>query len=246
METKSKSFLEKLNSEWVTPLFAIVAIIYGFIFKVNSDKLDQNTRTLANLQTQVNTELRQKEFDNNLKLTIYKEVKDAIENKDSAIQNATLIVVNEMLKDDTLFREKLKTVLFASSNSGKLIATQQKIDQFTAEQKSTPDDGFRIDVFYLDDNLGQLKNKAEQVVALLKNINPKYVIRLRLLPKEINAQSGYRVFTNQIRYESKESQIANAVFNAIVENKILKSEQFQLHITSYPTLNYISIFVSNG
>ena len=211
MATEQKSFLEKLNSKWVTPLFAIIAIVYGFIFKLNSDQLDQNTKNLKNLQTQMDNELRMKEFDNNLKLTIYKEVKDAIEQKDTSLQKATLIVVNEMLKDDTLFREKLKTVLFASSNSKKLIAVQQKIDQFSVDQKSANVKGFKIDVFYLDDIPDEARPRADRIVSLLREKYPNYTIRRRLLPKEINARSGYRIDANQIRFEPVEKQIANDV-----------------------------------
>ncbi len=114
MEKEKKSFLEQMNTRWVTPLFAIIAVVYGFFIQVNFDKLDT-------LSKKIDNELRVKEFDNNLKMTIYSEVKDAIQQKDTALQNATLIVINEMLRDDSVFREKLKTVLFASSNSQKLI-----------------------------------------------------------------------------------------------------------------------------
>ncbi len=245
METEKKSFLEKLNSKWVTPLFAILAIVYGFIFKINSDQIDQNTKNLKNLQTQIDNELRKKEFENNLKLTIYKEVKDAIEARDSSLQKATLIVVNEMLKEDTLFREKLKTVLFSSTNSKKLIAVQQKIDQFSVEQTAAPLNGFKIDVFYLDDIISEAKPRAEQIVSLLHVKYPNYIIRPRLLPKEINAQSGYRIDANQIRFESSERQIANAILKVISEEGIFRKEQPQMIMTSYSTPNYISIFVRN-
>lgn len=126
MEKEKKSVLEKLNSRWVTPLFAIIAVVYGFIFKINSDKLDTYSMELNNLSKKIENELRVKEFDNNLKMTIYGEVKEAIQQKDTALQNATLIVINEMLKDDSAFREKLKTVMFASSNSAGLIEVQKK------------------------------------------------------------------------------------------------------------------------
>ena len=245
METENKSFLEKLNSKWVTPLFAIIAIVYGFIFKLNSHQLDQNTKNLKNLQTQIDNELRKKEFENNLKLTIYKEVKEAIEQKDSSLQKATLIVINEMLKEDSIFREKLKTVLFSSTNSKKLIAVQQKIDQFSVEQTDTPVKGFKIDVFYLDDIPGEAKPRAEQIVALLHGRYPNYIVRLRLLPKEVNAQSGYRIDANQIRFEASESPIANDLLKYITEEKIFKKEQPQMLMTTYKTPNYISIFVRN-
>lgn len=245
METENKSFLEKLNSKWVTPLFAILAIIYGFFFKINSDQIDQNTKNLKNLQTQMDNELHKKEFENNLKLTIYKEVKDAIEQRDSSLQKATLIVVNEMLKEDTIFREKLKTVLFSTTNSKKLIAVQQKIDQFAVEQTTTTVNGFKIDVFYLDDIIGEAKPIAEQIVSLLHVKYPNYIIRLRLLPKEINAQDGYRIDANQIRFESSERVIANEVLKIIGDKKIFIKEQPQLIMTNYRTPNYISVFVRN-
>ena len=242
METEQKSFLERINANWITPLLAIITAVYGFMFKMNSDKLN-------NLQTQIETQLRQKEFENNLKLTIYQEVKEAIVKKDTTLQNATLIVVNEMLKDDSIFREKLKTVLFASTNSNSLINVQNKIDNFTVEQASTTTltapDTFKIDVFYLDAIPVEAKSRAEKVVALLKSIYPRYTIRLRLLPKEINARSGYRIDSNQIRYEESELQIAKTVLDAINKNKIFEQDKPKLNLTTYYTPYYCSIFVRN-
>ncbi len=251
METDKKSFLEKLNSKWVTPLFAIIAIVYGFMFKVNNDKLQQNANELDYLSKQIENELRVKEFDNNLKMMIYSEVKEAITKKDSALQNATLIVINEMLKDDTLFREKLKTVLFASSNSKQLIAVQEKIDQFSSEQKdmvkpSASSIGYKIDVFYLDDIVDEAKPRAEKIVKLLEKRYPENTVRLRLLPKEVNAQVGYRISANQIRFEPGESELAKEVLEVIQQNSVFKLEQPVMHeINYYKSPNYISIFVRN-
>lgn len=242
---EEKSFLENLNTKWVTPLFAIVAIVYGFIFKVNSDQLEQNSKKLENLQTQIENEIRQKEFNNNLKLTIYKEVKDAISQKDTVLQNATLIVVNEMLKDDSVFREKLKTVLFASTNSTKLIKVQQKIDNFEVEEKLTRGKEFKIDVFYLEAIPEEAKPRAKKIVEILKKKYPKYTVRQRLLPKEINAQSEFRIDANQIRYELNESQIANDILNTIKEENVFKIEQPKMYLTTFHTPNYISVFVRN-
>ena len=245
METEQKSFIEKINSKWVTPFFAIVAVVYGFVFKVYSDQVDKNTQSLKNLQTQIDTELRQKEFENNLKLTIYKEVKEAVKaQNDTTLQNATLIVVNEMLKDDSAFREKLKTVLFSSSNSTRLISVQQRIDDFANEQKTAAGYNFKIDVFYLDDAAEAVKQKAQQVVNLLQGQYTNSQVRLRVLPKEVNAQSGYRININQIRYEIAETSIANDVLKTIADKKILE-EPAQLHITTFPTPKYISVFVAN-
>ena len=247
MEPTQKSIFDKLNSNWITPVLAIITGVYGFMFKMNSDKLDENTKNLNNLKTQIETQLRQKEFENDLKLTIYKEVKDAIVKKDTSIQNATLIVVNEMLKEDTAFREKLKTVLFASPNSNTLIAVQKKIDEFTDEQTltTTTRGNFTIDVFYLDDIITEAKPRAEQIAGLLRTMHPGYNIRLRLLPKEVNARSGYRISANQIRFEASESKVAQEAYDAIFKNKIFSLEQPKMNTISYRTPNYLSIFVRN-
>lgn len=243
MENEKKSFLERLNNRWVTPLFAIVAVIYGFIFKVNNDKLNTLTQ-------QVENELRVKEFDNNLKMTIYSEVKEAIQNKDTSLQNATLIVINEMLKDDSAFREKLKTVLFASSNSAGLIEVQKKIDQFSDEEKKVTqlvksNDSFRVDVFYLDD-LKEGKEEADKFIGKLKEEFGEESVRLRLLPKEVNARNGFRISENQIRYEPGEEVMAEKI-KALIENSgaMQLEPPNLLKLNSYKSPNYISVFVRN-
>ncbi len=247
METNQRTFFERINAMWVTPILAIITAIYGFIFKMNNDKLTEASIKLNNLKTQIDTELKQKEFNNNLKMTIYKEVKDAIAGKDTGLQNATLIVVNEMLKDDSAFREKLKTVLFASSNSKDLYKVQKNIDQLAeAEiQTKTQTGKFTIDVFYLADIPSESVPLSDKVVALLKTKYPGYNIRKRLLPKEVNARSGYRIDANQIRYEPNESNMANEIKKAIESNNIFQNEQPFLRTTTNKTPGYISIFIRN-
>ena len=251
MENEKKSFLEKLNSRWITPLFAIIAVVYGFIFKLNSDKLESYSMELENLSKKIENELRVKEFDNNLKMTIYSEVKEAIQKKDTALQNATLIVINEMLKEDSAFREKLKTVLFATSNSQKLIEVQQKIDQFSTEQKavekvSNTTGDFKIDVFYLDEIVNEARPRAEKIVKLIRSAYPEIKVRLRLLPKEVNARSGFRISGNQIRYEPEESDMANEVLKLIERNDVFELEKPELvQLNAYKSPDYISIFIRN-
>ena len=72
---EKKSILERFSSKWTTPLFAIASGAYGLFV---TGELDKQSKELSNIRTKVETELRQKEFENNLKLTIYKEVKESI------------------------------------------------------------------------------------------------------------------------------------------------------------------------
>jgi len=245
MKQEDKSFLEKLNSKWITPIFAIITIIYGGLFKMYSDRLETQTNNLNNIQTQLDIKLKKQEFENKLKLTLYEEVKDAIVKDNPMIQGATLLIINEMLKEDSTFREKLKTILFASSNSKDLIAIQEKIDMFSSEQNEMLQNAFKIDVFYLEDISKESMQKAKIIVSSLKAKYPQYKIRLRLLPKEVNAQIGYRISSNQIRFEPNESNIAKDVLKLISENRILVSELPKLYKVNNKTPGYISVFVKN-
>ncbi len=247
METNQRSIFERINSVWITPILAIITTVYGVIIKIKSDELGATATKLTNLKTQIDTELRQKEFNNNLKMTIYKEVKEAIAGKDTGLQNATLIVVNEMLKDDSVFREKLKTVLFASSNSKDLIKIQNRMVQFSENETitKTAAGSFTIDVFYLEDIPTESMPRADKVVSMLKTKFPNYTIRKRLLPKEVNARSGYRIDSNQIRFEPDENNLANEIKQAIARDNIFQNEQPILRTTTNKTPGYLSIFVRN-
>lgn len=251
MKTEKKSLFEKLNSKKTTAIFTLIAAVYGFFIKVQSDKLNNAATELNNLHTKVDTELRQKEFENNLKLAIYQEVKSAIEKKDdSSFQNATLVIVNEMLKEDSAYREKLKTILFTSKHSDELIATQKNIDDFLDEQKTIKkenlkSDAYRIDVFYLEDLPQESKPLASSVVSLLNKKYPGNDVRLRPLPKVINAQRGYRINSNQIRCEAGEKALATEILKEIADRQIFKNEDPTLFLINNNTPNYISIFIRN-
>jgi len=251
MEQEKKSFLEKFNSKWVTPFFAIITIIYGFFFKITNDKLDENSKILKNTLQQQEIDLRQKEFNNNLKLKVYEEVKEAIASKDSSIQNATLFVVNQLLKDDSLFRDKLMTLLFATPHSKSLIETQKRLDEFGIEQKevsvgNVSQNHYRIDVFYLQDIPKESIPLAKSVVTLLKQKYPQNDIRLRELPLEVNAQRGYRIGENQIRYESEEEQAVDEVLKIINEKHIFRLEKpKKLLLTRSKSPQYFSLFIRN-
>ena len=148
---------------------------------------------------------------NNLKIQMYGEVKEAISQDDEKLQNAVLLLVNEMLADDTLFREKLITILLASPNVDTSVKnTQKKIEEktnkFVSEERTVSTDKFTIDIFYLEDIIEEAKPRAEEIMAALnEKLGEKFQIRLRRLPRNINAKSGYRISANEIRYEKEEN-----------------------------------------
>ena len=81
----------------------------------------------------------------------------------------------------------------------------------------------------------------------LEQAQPTYKVRLRKLPRNINAKSGYRISANEIRYEANEKEVAEEILRIIQEKQVFEFEQPRLKQIrpSKPTPNYISVFVRN-
>ncbi|MGI6343298.1 MAG: hypothetical protein ACOXZ9_10040 [Bacteroidales bacterium] len=244
-EKLTRKEILKIILKWLPPSF--FTIIAGIFIFVNFIFYEKTNKKLNNDKIKIENELRLLEFENNLRLTLYKEVKEAIVQKDTIMQKATLLVVNEMLDDDYIFRDKLINVLLQSTNSQKLIKTQQRIDTFQEEQMSIESDKFTIDIFYLEDILDEAKPLAEKVYYLLCTKYPQYSIRKRLLPSSINSKIGYQIDFNQIRYDinTYEKLVAEDILFEIQKNNIFKKEQPTLQGINNDTKNYLSIFIRN-
>jgi len=168
-----KLFLEKINKYWATPIIAIVGGVLGVYFTIETNSLETKTRNLENAAVQIESEIKQREFENNIKFQMFNEVKEAITKDDKIIQNAVLILVNDMLADDSLFREKLISVLFASPNTDESVKkAQQEIEvktkEFVKAEELNVSDKFAVDVFYLEDIIDEAKPRAKQIVDINK------------------------------------------------------------------------------
>ena len=241
-------------------ILAIIAILTAwntYTTTVTKNKIDftksQLDTTKAHLEIQsagLNNLIRKKEFDNNLKFKIYEEVKDAVVHNDPQKQNVVVLIVNEMLADDSVFKTKLTNILLGSPNLASSVKTNivetQKVEaSFITTDAVKNKTGFTIDIFYLEDIISEAKPRAEKIEVLLKQKYPSYTIRLRLLPRSINAKSGYAISRNEIRYENKEQPIVEEILSAIVDSNVFQLEQPYLHRIRYHTNNYISLFVRN-
>ncbi len=249
-----KTFLENLNKYWATPLIAIVGGLLGLYFTVVKNNLEADASRIAASATKIETELRQREFNNNLKIQMYTEVKEAIVKEDKKLQNAVLLLVNEMLADDSLFREKLITILIASPNTDEsVIKVQKEIETkaitFTKDEKLKQSGKFTIDVFYLEDIIKESEPRAQKIYTALKKEFPvtDYQIRVRRLPRYINAKTGYRISANEIRFEPGEKEVADKILSVIKTQRIFEMEQPRKMIVSpgNTSPNYVSLFVRN-
>lgn len=221
-------------------------------------RLEIQSIILANQSAELESDIRKREFGNDLKFKLYEEVKDAITKRESKIQDAVVLIINEMLADDSLYRAKLSNILLSSQNTDAAVKTSivqtQKLEYtFVAEQTQTQatlnlsknEDKYTIDVFYLEDVKQEAQPRAEKIVKLLEAKYPQHTVRLRMLPKIINARSGYGVGSNQVRYEPGEKKLADEVIGYITGEKVFPREQLTGHPVKNKTAHYISIFVRN-
>jgi hypothetical protein len=227
--------IKNLASVWLPSVFTIVSGVFVFM---NYVFYDRTNRELNNARLRIENELREREFENNLKLTLYKEVKEAIGQKDTAMQSATLLVVNEMLSDDTVFRKKLINILLQNAASPEL----EKLNVYAGEESATVP--HTIDVFYAEDTRKETELRATSLCSLLGAKYPRHTIRKRLLPRSINARY-YRVNGNQIRFGDEEKQLADEIYAEIQKNGIFPKEQPRLIETKNSTPYYIGIFIRN-
>ncbi len=250
---EAKLFLENLNKYWATPLIAIIGGILALYFTIIKDSLEADAQRIENVALKIESDLMQREFKNNLKIQMYGEVKDAITKNDEKLQNAVLLLVNEMLADDSLFREQLITILLTSPNVKESVRKNQekiqsKAEEFKIEEKQISTDIFIIDVFFIEDIIAESKPRAEKMVNMLnRELGENYQVRLRRLPMNINARSSYRISANEIRYENEETQLAQNILRLIMIYNIFELEQPRLRQikSEKKTPNYLSIFVRN-
>jgi hypothetical protein len=244
MGMKITDIIEKLNNKWVTPIMAIVTTVYGFIFTVHFNQLKTQESKLNQIQTSMNTTLQEKGFVNNLRLTLYQEVKQSMKTNDTNQQKITLLLVDELLSEDTNFRNKLVTLVLAHSNSPSLVKQQQEYMEF--DESEGPTKGkWNITVFWLEDVQTESIVRAEKVANLIKQKYPSVNVKVRRLPKMVNSKEGYRISQNLIRAEKSEMKFANQIAKLINSSDILPLEKIEVVNSITKSHQNFSIFIRN-
>jgi hypothetical protein len=241
---KLTDIIDKLNNKWVTPVMAIVTAVYGFIFTAHFNQLKIQESKLNQIQTSMNTKLQEKGFVNNLRLTLYEEVKESMKSKDTNQQKMTLLLVDELLKEDTTFRDKLVTLVLTHSNSPSLVKDQEEFINFKEVEK--PVEGkWNISVFWLEDIPQEAQPRAERVAKLIQQKYPTVHVRVRKLSKMVNSKEGYRISQNLIRAEEGETKFANDVAKLINSSDILPMEKILVGKSRTKSHQNFSIFIRN-
>jgi hypothetical protein len=249
----------------ILAVFAVLTAYNTLVTQWTQAKLDKAQKELDTTQSKLEIQsialdnvIKKKEFESNLKFKIYDEVKDAVVKKDKQLQDVVVIIVNEMLADDSAFRSKMNKLLLGSpytdpSVKTDIIKTQVAETEFAKKTATLVDNAgvtssqLTIDVFYLEDIPQESMPRADMVIKALQEKYPDARIRKRLLPRSINAQKGYMISSNQIRFKDPQKTLALEIQALITEKKIFQLEQLQLQRVNanMSASNYLSIFVRN-
>jgi hypothetical protein len=98
---------------------------------------------------------------------------------------------------------------------------------------------FNIDFFYCEKNRASSEPLARAAISL-KGAGDTGRWRIRALPESVNQQPGYGLSSSEIRFTPPEERsVAEALSKALATKNI----QAALHETSYPTPDYVSVFI---
>jgi len=241
---KISNFIDILNNKWVTPIVTIITGIYGMVFTIYLNKMDIQEKKLNQIETNVNTKIREKEFINNLRLTLYEEVKQSMKTNDTNQQKITLLLIDELLKEDIEFRDKLITLVLSHNNSPSLVKHQKDFMDFS-ETESMKTNTWNINVYWLEDISSESRPRAEKIVKIIQEKYPNINVKLKKLSKLVNSKKGYRISQNMIRAEKDEMFLATDIMKLINQTNVLEKEKLILVKSNVKTKLIFSIFVRN-
>ena len=241
---KINNFIGILNNKWITPIVTIITGVYAIVFGFYFNKLDVQERKLKQIETSMNTKLREKEFINNLRLTLYQEVKQSMKTNDTVQQKITLLLIDELLKEDTGFRDKLITLVLSRTQSPTLVKEQNEIISFN-ETESHVKGKWNINVFWLEDIPEESLPRAEKAVKLIQAKYPDVNVRLRKLSKTVNSKQGYRISRNVVRAELHEIKFASKITGLLNNSNVFQNEKLFIAPSSTKSNYSFSIFIRN-
>lgn len=192
----------------------------------------------------MNTKLQEKEFVNNLRLTLYQEVKQSMTTKDTNQQKMTLLLVDELLEEDTNFRNKLITLVLSHSKSPTLVKEQQEYMGFK-ENEITFENKWTISVFWLEDIPQESQPRAEKVANLIRQKYPTVQVKVKKLSKMVNSKKDYRISQNLVRAEQNEMKFAKEITKLINSSNILPLEKLVVNRSITKSHQNFSIFIRN-
>jgi hypothetical protein len=249
-------------TKWISipsALLALGAAITAWPLDKEIKQLQASSAKLEMDIKRTDAELRAIESTRKLTLEIYQEVQKVLrsERKNSREEEAVRVLVQALAEDPMRAKLLDAIALGASSPSVRKQAETSAAfyrDEYGAHAaapgpssaaavqamgSSTSKYGsFNIDFFYCETPGGRSEPLARKALSL-KDPTSTGRWRVRLLPESVNAQAGYNIQENIIRYNSDEKGIAQTL---LAELKTKLQVQANAVEIAYPTPNYVSVF----
>lgn len=243
----------------LTAVAAAFALFISFKFSGIEKKLSVQASEIANNKAQLDLQQSQVKFERDFKLTLLQRLGEALqkEKKDTLYCTIALAFVRDMLADDPM----KKSIMKVFANSPLIVPEIQNIiklevykdetfkiddDAILAETKlltASSNDNILVDVFYVENQFDSINNINAKVIANKIDAMDGYKARVRQLPASVNLRSGYKVSSNEIRFDSDENELAQSLLENL---KKASSITFQTRQSSSQTKNYLSVFIANA
>jgi len=252
-------------TKWISIPSALVALGAALMAWPLDREIKQLQASSARLEIDIkrtDAELRTIESSRKLTLEIYQEVQKVlrVEKKNSREEEAVRVLVQSLAEDPmrsklldaialganspdvrkkaetsaAFYRDELPTYgAQVSAASPSFSAAVQTIGSSTSRFGS-----FNIDFFYCESSRQKYEPLALKAVSL-KDSTSTGRWRVRLLPESVNAQAGYNIHENIIRYNSDEKGIAQTLLADLRTTLQVEAKAMEI---AYRTPNYVSVF----
>lgn len=210
--------------------FRIYSEVKDAMDKEKDAKAQRATKAIIDIMLAEDLEFRNKMYDI-LTVSLYVDT--------SVAKN---IIKTRMVEKELINEIENNKVTLLSNSNNELKSSDTKVKPAETNRNVK----IRVDVFYLEDIIAESEPRAERIVRLLNSdSNGRYKAIMRILPRSINAKEGYKISSNQIRFEVEEAAIAEDIAKLIEKANIFQLEKPELRNIQYRTPNYISVFVRN-
>ncbi len=217
--------------------------------------IKQQLADLDQVMRESKEQREERESNQKFNLKIYDIVTDSLEKKDEKKQAAAKAFVVVMVE------EPLRTSLLGVLEQGAESEVKKEVSRilseetrFNEEVSVTPDKkediqpsyswaDWDFDIFWCASSGTAAKSQATSIAERLVAEKAKGRVRVRELPESKNAQKGYRAFGYEIRRNSNEFEVADAL-GQLSENVLGSSKvKFTYRTTTQNTPWYVSTFI---
>src|SRR3954467_10965362 len=204
----------------LTALSALSAALLGWIglgMNQQKNRAEENARLTQVALGRLAEERQRVAGQRDIELKVYDAVVSALETGSERRQNLSRYLANTMVADTALLRGLLEALQLQGAPSvQKAAAEDLAFDHSTQSTKATaagaPGNGIsRVDLFWCESSGPGARQTMETARAELSKEFPAGAVRVRQLPRSINARPSYGVFGYQLRLERGEERAGELV-----------------------------------